>query len=229
MHELVRALEGSNRWLVDDSPASIILALLLSFALGQALAWLYLWTHGGLSYSRAFTQSLILLTVVVAVVMFVIGNSIVTAFGLLGALAIIRFRNVLKDTRDTVFVFFSLVLGMALGSQRFLIALLGMAAFIIIVAYLRFTSFGSQGRYDGHLTLQVAAGGQDAASELIGRYCRSAKKMSAHHSGPEAPAELVYQVRLRDRHRSGEMMSALEELEEVDGLSLVFRDELAEM
>ena len=64
------------------------------------------------------------MTVVVSMVMFVIGNSIITAFGLLGALALIRFRNVLKDTRDTVFVFIALVVGMAVGAQRFATALI---------------------------------------------------------------------------------------------------------
>ena len=111
---------------------NLALTLLLSVFLGQVVAWVYMWTHTGVSYTRSFTQSLVLLTIVVSLVMFVIGNSIVTAFGLMGALAIIRFRNVLKDTRDTVYVFFSLVLGMALGSQRHLAALVGTVALLTV-------------------------------------------------------------------------------------------------
>ena len=229
MDGLAQALRASNQWLGDDSPESLILSLLLSFVLGQALAWLYSWTHSGMSYSQGFTQSLVLLTLVVSIVMFVIGNSIVTAFGLLGALAIIRFRNVLKDTRDTVFVFFALVLGMAIGSQRYLTALLGIVAFVMVVLYLRLTSFGSQGRYDGHLTLQVDDGNQAAAVELAHKYCRSTRQMSKHRSGAGEVAEVVYQVRLRDKSRSGEMMNALSQLDGVRGSSLVLRDELAEM
>ena len=93
--------------------------------IGLAVAWVYQRTHHGLSYSRGFTQSLVVLTMGATLLIFVIGDSLVTAFGLLGALAIVRFRNVLKDTRDTVFVFFSLVLGMAAGTQRYGIAHLG--------------------------------------------------------------------------------------------------------
>ena len=101
------------------NPVSIILSLLLAFVLGQVLAWVYYATHSGMSYSKSFVQSLILITVVVAMVMTVIGNSIITAVGLMGALAIIRFRNIIKDTRDVAFIFCALVVGMAAGSQRY--------------------------------------------------------------------------------------------------------------
>ncbi|HBF23426.1 MAG TPA: DUF4956 domain-containing protein, partial [Planctomycetes bacterium] len=67
------------------------------------------------------------------------------------ALAIIRFRNVLKDTRDTTFVFFSLVLGMAIGSGKFTAALVGTVALVFAAFYLHWTSFGARGYFDGHL------------------------------------------------------------------------------
>ena len=82
-----------------------LLGLLLAFILGQVAAWAYMYTHTGLSYSSAFVQSIILLTVLISLAMMVIGSNIVIAFGLIGALAVIRFRNILKDTRDTAFIF----------------------------------------------------------------------------------------------------------------------------
>ena len=85
------------------------LAMLLAFVLSQVIAWVYIYTHAGLSYSRAFVQSIILLSVIISVSMMVIGNSLAIAFGLIGALSVIRFRNVLKDTRDTSFIFAALV------------------------------------------------------------------------------------------------------------------------
>ena len=78
----------------------IFTALLLAFLLAQCAAWVYVYTHMGLSYSKAFVQSIILLSIIVSMGMMVIGNNIVVAFGLIGAFAIVRFRNVLKDTRD---------------------------------------------------------------------------------------------------------------------------------
>ena len=119
MDRLMQFLTNVDRQAPEFSSEALALALLLSFVLGQVIAFTYNRTHTGLSYSRSFTQSLVLMMMVVSLVMFVIGNNIITAFGLIGALALIRFRNVLKDTRDTVFVFIALVMGMAAGSQRF--------------------------------------------------------------------------------------------------------------
>ncbi len=215
----------------DFSLESTLLALLLAFVLGQVIAWTYAWTHSGLSYSRSFTQSLVLMTLVVSLVMFVIGNSIITAFGLIGALALIRFRNVLKDTRDTVFVFISLVVGMAVGSQRYLVAILGTVALLLVVWYMNATRFGTLGRYDGYLTVRVSRAGlgRRESTDLLDRFCRAVKPISTRQSGEEESAEFVYQVGLRDRDRSPELLSALRGLDHVTHVSLVLRSELSEV
>jgi uncharacterized membrane protein YhiD involved in acid resistance len=234
----MRALEGSDRWFADYSFGSIVLSLLLAFVLGQVIAWVYAWSHSGLSYSRSFTQSLLLMTIVVSLVMYVIGNSIITAFGLLGALALIRFRNVLKDTRDTVFVFIALVVGMSVGSQRYMTAIVGTAAMILVIMYLNWTSFGTMGRYDGYLTCRLASDvhegrratdGKSDLSRLLGRFCRAVKLISTRQSGDEDESEFVYQIGLRDRERSGELVGALRETEGVRHVSFVMRSELSEV
>ncbi len=230
MDQLMHALEGSNRWFADYSFEAIVLSLLLSFVLGQLIAWIYAWSHSGLSYSRSFTQSLVLMTLVVSLVMFVIGNSIVTAFGLLGALALIRFRNVLKDTRDTVFVFIALVVGMSVGSQRYMTAIVGTAALGLAVLYLDLTSFGTLGRFDGYLTCRLATDlDRGQLSRLLDRFCRAVKQVSTRQSGDEQGAELVYQIGLRDRERGGELLEELRRLEGMRHASLVMRSELSEV
>jgi len=222
-------LQDHGEWIPRYDPGSILLALLLAFVLGQLLAWVYAWTHSGLSYSRSFAQSLVLLTMVVAMVMFVIGNSIVAAFGLIGALAIIRFRNVLKDTRDTVFIFVALVTGMAIGSERHLAAILGCAGVLLASLYLHWTGFGARDRYDGHLSCRLRAG-TPADGELqavLGRFCRAVKRISVRHGA--GLTELVYQIRLRDPARGEEMVAALEGLPGVGEAALILREELQEV
>lgn len=231
MEQFIHALERSSRGFADYSFESIVLSLLLAFVLGQVIAWVYAWSHSGLSYSRSFTQSLLLMTIVVSLVMFVIGNSIITAFGLLGALALIRFRNVLKDTRDTVFVFIALVVGMAVGSQRYMTAIIGTMAMVAIVLYLKTTSFGTMGRYDGYLTCRLVSAPLDRGEmiRLLRRFCRAVKQVSTRQSGEEEGAELVYQVGLRDRDRIGELLDELKQLQGVQHVSLVTRNELSEV
>jgi len=229
MDQILGALEGANILFPDTSLGSIILSLGLSFVLGQLIAWVYTATHSGLSYSRSFTQSLVLMTMLVSLVMFVIGNSIIAAFGLLGALAIIRFRNVLKDTRDTVFVFLSLVLGMACGTQRYLVAIVGSVVVLLAASYLHWTGFGGLTRFDGYLSLQLAAGETSEVQNVIQRFCRLRKEVSRQHGAGGVSSELVYQVGLRDRSRGGDMVAALKQLEGVAEASLVVRDELGEV
>ncbi len=215
----------------DLAPAytleNLALTLLLGVFLGQVVAWVYMWTHSGVSYTRSFTQSLVLLTIVVSLVMFVIGNSIVTAFGLIGALAIIRFRNVLKDTRDTVYVFFSLVLGMALGSQRHLAALVGTVALLVVALYLHLTRFGSLASFDGHVSVRVSSEGE-FPQPILKRHCRKTRQISARHRG-EDEVDYVLEVRLRNRKRGAELVSELQEAIGISAASLVLRDELAEI
>lgn len=224
------SLGSSALSLTTTDVESIVLSLILAFVIGQLIAWVYQWTHSGMSYSRTFTQSLVLLTMIVSLVMFIIGDSIITAFGLIGALAIIRFRNVLKDTRDTTFIFFSLVLGMALGSQRYLPAILGTLALMAVTLYLNYTSFGSRDLFDGHLScrLKKREPGEERADlmAVMSRFCHRIKRVSVRQVG--GMTEIVFQIRLRDRRRGQDMIHILESLPGVNEVSLVLRDELAE-
>lgn len=98
-------------WLINGDYAAaplnipaMLLGLMLAFLAGQLMAWVYMGTHAGLSYSRSFVTSLVIIPVLVALVMAVLSNNLVTAFGLMAVFAIVRFRNVLRDTMDTAYV-----------------------------------------------------------------------------------------------------------------------------
>lgn len=229
MERLHQFLTGIDEQAPDFSIETLVLSLLLALVLGQLIAWTYSRTHAGLSYSRSYTQSLVLMTMVVSMVMFVIGDNIITAFGLIGALALIRFRNVMKDTRDTVFVFFSLVLGMAAGSQRYGAAILGAVALMAVTFYLHWTSFGSIGWYDGHLTCRVSASPEsgEGVRTVLRRFCRRFDRVSMRQG--TGFAEYIFHVALRDRRRGQEMTEQLEALEGVGEAVLVLRDEFAEV
>src|SRR6266542_1424567 len=125
-----------------------ILGLLLAFLLGHTVAWVYMVTHSGLSYSRSFVNSLVVMPTIVALVMVVLSNNLVTAFGMMAVFAVVRFRNVLRDTLDTSYVLIVIVLGMATGTQKFASAILGTSLSSVALLYLWYTSFGSRHRYD---------------------------------------------------------------------------------
>lgn len=221
---------GPQGQMGEPTLQGMLASMLLAFAVGQLVAFVYARTHHGLSYSRGFTQSLVLLVLISALVMFVIGNDVVAAFGLIGALAIIRFRNVLKDTRDTAFVFMSLVLGMSIGAGRQGTALVGGACLLLAASWLHMTGFGTRARFDGHLSYRTAGLADEAASTLrsvINAYCRRAVSVTVHDLGDTV--EHVQQVRLRDRNRGHEMLDHLRSVEGVQEASLVLRDGTSEL
>ena len=104
------------------------LRVLLSFALGVFIVNIYQWTHTRVP-QKSFTDTLILLCMLISVVMVIIGDSIARAFSLVGALSIIRFRTAIQDPRDIGFVFYALAVGMAVGAGNPSVAIL--ASFLI--------------------------------------------------------------------------------------------------
>ncbi|OHB65101.1 MAG: hypothetical protein A2Y77_00425 [Planctomycetes bacterium RBG_13_62_9] len=213
------------------NPQAVLLSLLLAFVLGQVIAWVYYITHSGLSYSRSYVQSLILIAVVVSMVMAVIGNNIITAFGLMGALAIIRFRNVIKDTRDIVFLFCSLVVGMAAGSHRYLTAIMGTVFLCLIALYLHFTDFGSHEPHNGFLrfSLRAPLGPGHPVSAILHRFCGSYSLISVQDTGFGGPAEYAYQIMIRNTARNEEFVAELERVEGIENISLTMQERLLEV
>lgn len=199
----------------------LLLALLLAFLLGQALAWIYIGAHQGLSYSRGFVVSLLALPVIVTLVMMVLAHSIVTAFGLMAVFAIVRFRNILRDTLDTVYVLAAIVVGMACGTQKFTTAVIGGAVVGAILLYVRLTSFGSRRRYDYILDVECtpAAAASPALGDVLRRHaCRTEcrQRRALAESGVTA---LSYHLLLRDPGRVAELLSELRTLPEIAALS----------
>lgn len=118
------------------SLAPVILALLLAFVLGPVIAWLYVKTHAGLAYSRSFVVTLIFTPVVVALALTVLSDSLVIACGLMAIFAVVRFRNLLRDTLDASYILAAFVIGTACGLQKFSTAILGTGGLMAILLYL---------------------------------------------------------------------------------------------
>ena len=96
-----------------------ILALALSFLLAGVIAIVYRITHTGLSYSRSFAMTMVLMSLTISFIMLIIGSNLARAFSLVGALSIIRYRNAVKESRDTAFIFLTMAIGMACGTKLY--------------------------------------------------------------------------------------------------------------
>lgn len=225
--------------LIEETPVggsgfgaqSVLLSLVLAFVLGQVIAWVYYITHSGLSYSRSYVQSLVLITMVIAMVMTVIGNNIITAVGLMGALAIVRFRNIIKDTRDIAFIFCALVVGMATGSHRYATAITGTIVLCLIILYLYFSDFGAHEPHNGFLrfSLRGSIGPDHPVAAVLRRFCGSFTLISMQDAGFGGPAEYAYQLMIRNTARNEELISELEQIEGIENINLTMQEKLLEV
>ena len=114
----------------------IIVRICVATVIGVVIYMSYYFSHQGTSYSRKFNVTLILLSVLTASVMTVIGNNVALSLGMVGALSIVRFRTAIKDARDTAYIFWTIIVGIACGVGDYLVAATGSAAAFILLLLL---------------------------------------------------------------------------------------------
>ncbi len=197
--------------------AALVIAILLSFACGHAIAWIYMWTHSGLSYSRSYVNTLILMPVIVAMVMMILANNLVLAFGLMAIFAMVRFRSILRDTLDTAYVLAVIVIGLACGTLKFTSAIIGCLATAAMMFYFYFTRFGSRHRYDMIVNVQWVRPATElvALQDLLQRHSRHTICASQRSNEGYSGIDVSYRVLLRDPERSNELLDDLRGLEGV--------------
>jgi len=130
------------------SPTNISAAIILFNLIFAALASLFIAviykkTHSGLSYSQSFFITLVLVAPISTVVIMAVQNNIFGALGLLGAFALIRFRTIVKETRDIAFLFLSLVEGVTIGASHYSLALISTIFIAVLAVALAKINFGS--------------------------------------------------------------------------------------
>ena len=204
----------------------ILLTMLVAFVLCQLIAAVYAWTFRGLSYSRGFVLSLALTGVVATLLMLAIGNNIARGLGLLGTLAIIRFRSTLRDVRDMMFVFASLAVGIAVGVQAFLIAGVGAIMFCVFVIHLTFSPFASRRQFDGLLRLNTSAVPHvdESLKRILHQHCSSFVLVNLREVAQGDRLEQAYHVKLRDPSYQPHLVSAIRTVDEVHDVSLLMQD-----
>ncbi len=206
----------------------LLLALLVAFLIGQLSAWFYKWTYRGVSYQRGLTHTIILIAVIAALSMHLVSHSIIAVFGLLGGMAIVRFRTPLRDPRDSAYLLMALVCGMAAGFGFHALALAG-GLFINLVAwYLQASGFGGMYALDSLLRFRVEAArlSTPAIADVLKGYCRTHTVIAVDevpgaeaHDG--AVAQCTYKLRLRDPREGADLVAALKQRCDAESVQLL--------
>ena len=165
----------------------IVLSLSLSFVLGLFVAQIYRWTHQSFSYARSFLHTMVLATVIITIMIISIGNNMARGLGILGAMAFVRFRTPIRDPRDIIFLFATLAIGIASGSQTYGVAILGTIFFALTAIFLAWSPFASRRQFEGLLRFMLPQGSRSDGElqQIFSRYTTNTEMiaMRGSHSG----------------------------------------------
>ncbi|MFN0051606.1 MAG: DUF4956 domain-containing protein [Planctomycetales bacterium] len=203
------------------SVGAIILRLLLALVFGAGVAIIYRLSHGrDKGDSRTLTTTLILLSVLIAMVSMVIGSNVARAFSLVGALSIVRFRTVVEDTRDTAFVIFAVIVGMAAGADLWMVPLVGLPMVGLAAVGLEWLGgFGTR-PLESELNVRLGLGHDPELhlEEIFGRHLSSHRLRSVGTARQGAALDLTYGVRLRPQASLTALVTELNQREGVQGV-----------
>lgn len=237
--------------LLENNPSmppfyATLITVLFAFFLSSLIAITYEYTTRSI-YKRAhFLQALALISVVAATVMQAVGDSLARGLGMLGALAIIRFRTVLDDPRNITFMFASLAAGIACGVFGFSIAVTGTLVFCLAAILFRFSPLNNADELIGNLRLQLPKDDhqQQLVEQTLHPYCKdyeldqlrylnpkTVERMSAagipmvEEISREDLQEFTYSIRLKTNATATTLTRALETLDGLENLKLNFKKE----
>jgi uncharacterized membrane protein YhiD involved in acid resistance len=205
-----------------DVIGNVILAMIC----GVFIALIYKYTYKGLNYSSAFTVSLVMLTMITAIVIMVIGNNLARAFGMVGAMSIIRFRTAVKDTADIMFIFFALTIGLAAGVKLYSIAIFG--TFFIGLIYFIVNKINFSLPQSREFLMQIITESEEISdnpfAEILNRHCKRYKLVNLKTMG-EKNSELMefsYYINLRNEEKGNDLVYEVKRLAGVKQTNLFF-------
>ena len=201
----------------------IIINLILAIIVGFVVAIIYKRTHRGISYSQSYVSSLVLITVITAVVIMVIGNSLARAFGLIGAFTIIRFRTAVKDTRDITFLFLALTLGIASGVGLHQIAILALFFAGGLIFFLDKINFGLIESHDYVLNFIIKADAKNSEpyQKLFEQYLKDNLLLNVRSRRDGKELELAFNISLKDPKKLNAFTTSLDKIKGISRVHLL--------
>ena len=179
----------SSQTITPSSWLTIIFSLVLAFAVGMFIAFIYRRNYRGVMYSNNFVLTLVMMTLITTPVVMCIRESIQLSMGMVGALSIVRFRTAVKDPLDTAYMFWALTMGILLGAGQFFLTALtviGIAALVTVLVHIQ-----SKGQNSFLLVLRMGDEAERAAAQVVGSIkIQKLKSKTVSSNGIEATWEV---------------------------------------
>ena len=207
---------------IPPDPEMLLIRVPVAVLLGFVVAVVYHAAHGRRGVPTTLRTTLVLLCVLVAIVTIVIGNNLARAFGLVGALSIVRFRTVVADTRDTAFVIFAVVVGMAAGAGYLVLAAIAIPAVLVLPGGKEHLVDGRQSGFAATLTVKfaLAANAEELIAAVFAKHGVTGDLCGAGSAKQGAATELKYKVRLPTPAAIAAVAADLHRTEGVQGVEV---------
>ena len=181
----------------------VLIRIGMSILFGLLIFVSYRLTHEGSIYSAKFNITLLTLTILTTMVMTVIGNNVALSLGMVGALSIVRFRTSIKDSRDTTYIFWTIIIGICCGVGDYMVASIGSAGVFLVLLAL--------GRVKNENRMLLVVRGnfekEDDIRKTVFEYFTKPPVMKAENTSGDS-VELIYELDRRSMMASAKRETA---------------------
>jgi uncharacterized membrane protein YhiD involved in acid resistance len=222
-------LETQNIFVFEVTPIDALVNISFALLCGIIIAFVYRKTYRGVNYSANNVIAILMLAMITSLVIIVIGSNLARAFGLVGAMSIVRFRTAVKDTQDIMFIFFALAAGLACGAGMYMVGLTG-TMFIGAMSWLAVLIHGENPRKREYL-LQVYVKTSDQnmgkISSSIQSFARKVKLVNVKTIGEDKKdlTELTYYITFKRKNTETDLLEALNRMDFVQNVNLYFDED----
>jgi len=212
--------ETLYKYLVSSSGGTTVFealqVMIIALILSMVIFLTYKITFSGVMYNRKFNVSLVMLTLVTTMVMLVIGSDIALSLGMVGALSIVRFRTAIKDPRDTTYIFWSIGVGLSVGTGNYMVASIGSIFLLAVLSMFSFSGFGKEDRY-----ILIIRGNREKEEDIMRCVFNSFKgsQLRAKNS-VGTNMEIIYQIKIKNNEDKN-IVSDLYSIEGVNAVNIV--------
>lgn len=211
------------------TPLEALASLSVALICGIFIGFMYRLTYRGVNYSDNYIVAIIMLTMITALIILVIGNNLARAFGLVGAMSIIRFRTAVKDIQDIMFIFFALAIGLACGAGMYLIGMIA-TVFIGIAVWVAVLVNSENARKKEYLLQIYSYNQQKDMDSIIGeikKYCSKYKLINVKSlgEGERKVLEISYYINLRNQSRGAELIDNIKSIKGIEKVNLFFDED----